>query len=155
MAGLLSSHRFALRRRSVRIRTLACAVTTWAALLAVAGGVLLSSFDAAQAQPNFLTFRDQLRPTPPATGNSGSFAKQALNPGAAASAANQGKMLLHADELNYDYNNSRVSALGNVQIYHNGSTLEADKVIYDQAAKRLHAEGNVTADRGQRQDHLR
>ena len=37
----------------------------------------------------------------------------------------------------------RVSAVGNVQMFYNGTTLEADKVIYDQKTKRLHAEGNV------------
>ncbi len=57
--------------------------------------------------------------------------------------ANDGKMLVQATEVNYDYNNSRVSAVGSVQIYYNGSTIEADKVIYDQKTKRLHAEGNV------------
>ena len=36
-----------------------------------------------------------------------------------------------------------MSAVGNVQIYYNGTTIEADKVIYDQKTKRLHAEGNV------------
>ena len=56
---------------------------------------------------------------------------------------NDGQMLVRATEVNYDYNNSRVAAVGNVQIYYNGSTLEADKVIYDQKTKRLHAEGNV------------
>ena len=55
----------------------------------------------------------------------------------------QSKMLVQADEIDYDYNNARVSAVGNVQIYYSGSTLEADKVIYDQKTKRLHAEGNV------------
>ena len=39
--------------------------------------------------------------------------------------------------------NKRVSAVGSVQIYHSGSTLEADRVIYDETTKRLHAEGNV------------
>ena len=53
------------------------------------------------------------------------------------------KMLVQADQLDYDYNNLRVSAVGNVQIYYNGSTLEADKVIYDQRNKRLRAEGNA------------
>src|SRR5262249_60930526 len=53
------------------------------------------------------------------------------------------QMLLKADELHYDNANSRVTAVGNVQIYYNGSRLEADKVIYDQKTKRLHAEGNV------------
>ena len=52
-------------------------------------------------------------------------------------------MLVQATELHYDYVNERVSAVGNVQIYHSGSTVEADKVMYDQRAKRLRAEGNV------------
>jgi LPS-assembly protein len=55
----------------------------------------------------------------------------------------QKQMLVQAREIDYDYTNHRVAAVGNVQIYYGGSTLEADKVIYDQTAKRLHAEGNV------------
>lgn len=58
-------------------------------------------------------------------------------------AAQTGQMLVQATEVNYDYNNSRVAAVGNVQIFYNGTTVEADKVIYDQKTKRLHAEGNV------------
>ena len=53
------------------------------------------------------------------------------------------QMLVKADELNYDYANNRVTAVGSVQIYYSGSRLEADKVIYDQKTKRLRAEGNV------------
>jgi len=56
---------------------------------------------------------------------------------------NDGQMLVQATEVDYDYNNQRVSAVGNVQIYYNSSTVEADRVIYDQKTKRLHAEGNV------------
>ena len=55
----------------------------------------------------------------------------------------QKQMLVQATEINYDYTNHRVAAVGNVQIYYGGTTLEADKVIYDQTTKRLHAEGNV------------
>ena len=57
--------------------------------------------------------------------------------------ANDGQMLVQAVEVDYDYNNSRVSAVGNVQMFYNGTSVEADKVIYDQKTKRLHAEGNV------------
>ena len=57
--------------------------------------------------------------------------------------AGQKQMLVQAREIDYDYTNHRVAAVGNVQIYYGGSTLEADKVIYDQTTKRLHAEGNV------------
>jgi LPS-assembly protein len=53
------------------------------------------------------------------------------------------QMLVKADVLQYDYNNSLVSAVGHVQIYYNGSVIEADKVIYDQNTKRMRAEGNV------------
>jgi LPS-assembly protein len=55
----------------------------------------------------------------------------------------QGQMLVQAAEINYDYANERVSAVGNVQIYYNGSVLEANRVIYDQKTKRLRAEGNA------------
>ena len=57
--------------------------------------------------------------------------------------ANDGQMLVQANEVDYDYNNSRVSAVGNVQMFYNGTSVEADKVIYDQKTKRLHAEGNI------------
>ena len=53
------------------------------------------------------------------------------------------QMLVQAREINYDYNKHTVSAVGGVQIYYGGSTIEADRVIYDQTNKRLHAEGNV------------
>jgi LPS-assembly protein len=53
------------------------------------------------------------------------------------------QMLVTADEIQYDYTNERVSAVSRVQIHYAGSVLEADKVIYDQKLKRLHAEGNV------------
>ena len=55
----------------------------------------------------------------------------------------QEQMLVRAEEINYDYTNERVSAVGNVQLYFGNSTLEADRVIYDQKTKRLHAQGNV------------
>ncbi|MGA2893802.1 MAG: LPS-assembly protein LptD [Xanthobacteraceae bacterium] len=52
-------------------------------------------------------------------------------------------MLVQATEIRYDYTNNTVAAVGNVQIYYGGATIEADQVIYDQKAKRLRAEGNV------------
>jgi len=58
-------------------------------------------------------------------------------------ANNNGQMLVQAVEVDYDYNNQRVSAVGNVQMFYNGTSVEADKVIYDQKTKRLHAEGNI------------
>lgn len=58
-------------------------------------------------------------------------------------APNDGQMLVQAVEVDYDYNNQRVSAVGNVQMFYNGTSVEADKVVYDQKTKRLHAEGNI------------
>jgi len=52
-------------------------------------------------------------------------------------------MLVQADEMKYDYTNDTVAAVGHVQIYYGGSTIEADRVIYDQKTKRLRAEGNA------------
>ncbi len=52
-------------------------------------------------------------------------------------------MLVQADQIKYDYPNNSVAAVGNVQIYFRGSTIEADQVTYDQKNKRLIAEGNA------------
>jgi LPS-assembly protein len=52
-------------------------------------------------------------------------------------------MLVQADEVRYDYSNDSVAAVGHVQLYYGGSTVEADRVIYDQKTKRLRAEGNA------------
>ena len=54
-----------------------------------------------------------------------------------------GQMLVQAGEMNYDNVNSLVSAVGGVQIYYNGTQLEADRVTYNQKTKRLSADGNV------------
>src|SRR5437588_8991414 len=53
------------------------------------------------------------------------------------------QMIVRADELQYDNANHRIIALGNVQIYYKASTLEADKVIYEETTKRMRAEGNA------------
>jgi LPS-assembly protein len=81
---------------------------------------------AAQGVNNLLRFPP--RPTPP--------------PKPAAPTADT-PMLLQATEIRYDYTNNTVSAVGSVQIYYNGSTVEADEVTYDQKTKRLVARGNV------------
>jgi LPS-assembly protein len=82
-----------------------------------------------EASP-FLNFKTQIRPIPPSNAGPGFRQKDA-------------PMLVQANEINYDYNNERVSAVGNVQIYYGGATVEADKVVYDQRNKRLRAEGNA------------
>jgi LPS-assembly protein len=52
-------------------------------------------------------------------------------------------MLVQADQIRYDYSNNSVAAVGHVQIYYGGATIEADQVIYDEKTKRLRAEGNA------------
>jgi LPS-assembly protein len=64
-------------------------------------------------------------------------------PKGAGKPASDAPMLVQAAEIRYDYTNNTVAAVGNVQIYFNGSTIEADEVIYDQKSKRLQARGNV------------
>src|SRR3984893_12452562 len=53
-------------------------------------------------------------------------------------------MLLQADEMVYDNENSKITAKGNVEIYYGNYTLLADRVVYDRAANTLTAEGNVS-----------
>lgn len=121
MAGRASSRPPALRPR----RRAAYCVAVLSLL--VCGGLLAAM--PAQAQ--------QLRfPTPPPPVKKSQIAIERDKSG-------QKQMLVQAREINYDYTNHRVAAVGNVQIYYGGTTIEADKVIYDQARKRLHAEGNV------------
>jgi LPS-assembly protein len=117
MAPPASPRPFSSRRRS------RCGVAVIFALAAVAIG---AGIDVGPARAQ-LTFPP--RPAP--------VARPPAKPGA------DQQMLVRADEVDYDYTNNRVSAVGNVQIYYSGSTLETDRVIYDQKTKRLHAEGNV------------
>jgi LPS-assembly protein len=97
-----------------------------AVLALLAAGVLIASQPALAQQ-----FVFPQKPQPPKKSK------------AALERAGQKQMLVQAREIDYDYTNHRVAAVGNVQIYYGDSTLEADKVIYDQTTKRLHAEGNV------------
>ena len=58
-------------------------------------------------------------------------------------AQKQDKLLVDARELVYDRDHNKVSAVGEVKLYYQGRTLEADRVIYDRAAKRVYAEGHA------------
>ncbi len=53
------------------------------------------------------------------------------------------RMLVDAAEMVYDRNNDAMEARGNVQLFYQGRTLQADKVIYNRTAKRVLAEGRV------------
>jgi LPS-assembly protein len=52
-------------------------------------------------------------------------------------------MLLQADEMIYDNENSKITAKGNVELYYGNYTLLADRVVYDRSSNTLAAEGNV------------
>jgi LPS-assembly protein len=122
MAGASSPHPPTLSR--ARRAAIAAACALFCAWLAVP--------QPAAAQTDFLTFKQQLRPT--------------AKPGPSLlkrSDKGDAQMLVKADEINYDTANSQVAAVGNVQIYYNGATIEADRVVYDQKTKRLRAEGNA------------
>ena len=127
MGAASRTRRLRSQRRCSRSAALLIAVATL-----VAAGLI--PFAPASAQSDFISF--PVRPAP--TGPSLLGAPPNAN----------AQMLVQATEINYDYANNRVSAVGNVQIYYNGSTIEADKVIYDQKAKRLRAEGNVRLTEG-------
>jgi LPS-assembly protein len=102
--------------------------TLLAALLIFAMGLCLApeTASAQSAAGNLMHFPP--RPAPPA--------KKPVP-------ASNAPMLVQATEIRYDYTNNSVAAVGNVQIYYGGATLEADEVIYDQKTKRLRAQGNV------------
>ncbi len=114
------------RRTHVRANGVGCSVRTL--LLAVMTAASLGGLiDLAAVTPAAAQFTYNPRPpraTPPKV-------------------PNDNQMLVQATEVDYDYNNSRVSAVGNVQLFYNGTSVEADRVIYDQKTKRLHAEGNI------------
>ncbi|HKH00774.1 MAG TPA: hypothetical protein VKB08_08650, partial [Bradyrhizobium sp.] len=76
-------------------------------MIPIAGGLVSSG--PAFAQSDFITF-----PTRPAP-KSGPGLMGAPPP------SGNAQMLVQATEINYDYANNRVSAVGNVQIYYNGS----------------------------------
>ncbi|WP_029057372.1 LPS-assembly protein LptD [Stappia stellulata] len=52
-------------------------------------------------------------------------------------------LLLEATELRYDFDRDKISAVGDVQIYYGGNTVEAERVVFDRRQNRLRAEGNV------------
>ncbi len=55
----------------------------------------------------------------------------------------QDKLVIDADELVYDKNKNTVSAVGSVQLFYQGRVLQADKVTYERASKRVYAEGHA------------
>ena len=99
---------------------------TLAALALVCAGLALPQ--SATAQQDFVTFRQQIRPSPP------------KGPSHLHRRSGDARMRVKSDGVDYDYINHQFAAVGNVQIYYNGATIEADRVVYDQVTKRLRAE---------------
>ena len=66
-----------------------------------------------------------------------------LKPKAAAPGAAPDKLLLQAKELLYNRDKNSVSAQGEVRMYYQGRTLQADTVTYDRATNRVYASGNA------------
>ncbi len=81
-----------------------------------------------------------LAPWQPAFGQAQTSLEQIIQPPKVDSSE---PMLLQADEMVYDNDNSKISAKGNVEIYYGSYTLLADRVVYDRSTNTLAAEGNV------------
>ena len=115
--------RTTVRRYRARLAAFGVTMTALLAGVVLAGSIELALTVPASAQSFTYNPRPPKPPRPPVN--------------------NDGRMTVQAVEVDYDYNNQRVSAVGNVQMFYNGTSVEADKVIYDQKTKRLHAEGNI------------
>ena len=53
------------------------------------------------------------------------------------------KLVIDADQLIYDKDKNIVSAVGSVQLFYQGRILQADRVVYYRATKRVYAEGHA------------
>jgi LPS-assembly protein len=79
----------------------------------------------------------QAAATPPAS------PKPAASQQAEAAARNPDKLYIEADQLVYDKDHDKVTAIGNVVLYYKGRVLQADRVVYDRASKRVMADGHA------------
>lgn len=72
-------------------------------------------------------------------------ASQTLNDQLTARMQGQGqdRLLVEAKELVYDNDKNTISAVGDVELYYQGRTLQADRVTYDRATRRVFATGNA------------
>ena len=55
----------------------------------------------------------------------------------------KGQLLVEAKEIVYNNDKNTVAASGDVELYYQGRTLQADRVLYDRGSGRVFAEGNV------------
>ena len=127
-----------------RLRTAASAGLRVAAIL-VASATLIAGVHAAEAG---LPRADSLVPPYPAPQKryapiAGSPTRPERTPAAKSAADADGRMLMEARELVYDYNKEIVTALGAVDVYYQGRALQADRIVYDQKKNRVKAVGKV------------
>ncbi len=101
---------------------------------ALAAGLVLAAGGGAMAQA-------VAQPAAAASAKPASAKPASANPAAAAKQPD--KMLVEANELVQNTDANTVSAQGNVRVYYQGRTLEADKVIYNKTTKRIFAEGHA------------
>src|ERR1700694_4976150 len=95
------------------------AVLATAGLIFAAGWLASAPASAQESIQNQMRF--PVRPKP-----------ATLTPAAPRRQSDKAPMLMQANEMQYDYTNNLVSAVGNVQVYYGGATLLADKVVYNQ-----------------------
>src|SRR5205085_4674913 len=95
-----------------------CGAFSVVAAMAIAMSLLVDVSPAVAQRRALVSFPQ--RPRPPAQPGSG-----LLDPSLLRNTKEQ--MLVRANEVDYDYTNERVSAVGNVQIYYGGPTLQPDK----------------------------
>ncbi len=65
------------------------------------------------------------------------------SPVPSAQAKPQDKLVIDADQLVYDKDKNTISAVGSVQLFYQGRVIQADRVTYDRATKRVYAEGHA------------
>ncbi|WP_460086907.1 LPS-assembly protein LptD [Roseibium sp. LAB1] len=53
------------------------------------------------------------------------------------------ELLLESSEITYDFDRDLILATGDVQVYYDGSTVQAHQVIFDRKSQQLKASGNV------------
>jgi LPS-assembly protein len=123
------------RPQELRWRGRTGAFCLWVCIFILVGTYSIEAW----SQSMMLTFP----PAPPAGGAPPAPSGFTKAPSAGRQKSLGDQMLVQAKELHYDYANQRVEAIGDVQIYYARTTLEANRVVYDQKSKRLHAEGNV------------
>jgi LPS-assembly protein len=124
-------------------RIYAC-VLLWVPLMLFAVGANAQSDQAApQAQTEPQTETQPQTQTPAQTQAQQGKKRPTLLQGTLKKSDPNATMLVNADELVHNYHDNIVSAVGHVQIYYDGTVLEADRVTYDRNTNRVHAQGNV------------